>query len=77
MIQSSQKPILLAMLLGLCLAAVGTSSAIAAEQCRDEKGKFLKCPPPATAAQKCRDIKTKKFAKCGTAGTEPVPAKKN
>ena len=28
----------------------------------------------ATAAQ-CRDMKTKKFAKCGTEGTEPVPAK--
>ena len=47
-----------------------------AAQCKDAKGKFMKCPPPAAAvAKKCRDIKTKKFAKCGAAGTEPVPAK--
>lgn len=31
--------------------------------------------PELDSAGKCRDIKTKKFAKCGTAGTEPVPAK--
>jgi hypothetical protein len=32
------------------------------------------CKAPA-AAGKCRDIKTKKFAKCGAPGTEPVPKK--
>ena len=40
--------------------------------CRDAKGKFVKCEP-AKAAARCRDIKTKKFAKCGLPGTEPVP----
>ena len=43
----------------------------APKQCRDAKGKFVKCEP-AQAATKCRDIKTKKFAKCGLPGTEPV-----
>lgn len=50
----------------------------AAGKCRDAKGHFAKadfCKAPA-APQKCRDIKTKKFAKCGTPGTEPVPSKK-
>lgn len=41
-------------------------------QCRDAKGKFVKCEP-AKAAVRCRDAKTKKFAKCGLPGTEPVP----
>jgi hypothetical protein len=44
----------------------------AATQCRDAKGKFVKCEP-AKAAARCRDVKTKKFAKCGLPGTEPVP----
>ena len=46
----------------------------AAGKCRDN-GRFVKqsactTPPP---APKCRDITTKKFARCGTANTEPVP----
>lgn len=44
-----------------------------AGRCRDN-GKFVKqsmCVTPPAA--KCRDIKTKKFARCGTANTEPVP----
>ena len=58
------------------MVVLGASSADAAQQCRDDKGKFIKCPPVAAEpATRCRDIKTKKFAKCGTAGTEPVPAK--
>jgi hypothetical protein len=45
-----------------------------AAQCRDAKGKFIRCPPPAVApvnpkAQPCRDAKGK-FIKCPTA---PVP----
>ena len=43
----------------------------APKQCRDAKGKFMKCEPE-KAATRCRDIKTKKFAKCGLPGTEPV-----
>ena len=48
----------------------------AAGKCRDN-GKFVAaklCEAAAPAATgKCRDIKTKKFAKCSAAGTEPVP----
>jgi len=49
-------------------------------KCHDAKGAFAKadmCKAPAAAAKpgKCRDVKTKKFAKCGAAGTEPLPAK--
>ena len=43
-------------------------------QCRDAKGKFIKCPPPAAAPatkQTCKDAKGK-FAKCGTPGAVPV-----
>jgi len=50
----------------------------AAGKCRDN-GKFVKqeaCATVAPAPAKCRDIKSKKFAKCGTAGTEPVPEAK-
>ena len=48
----------------------------AAGKCRDN-GKFVAksmCQSPAPAGNKCRDIKTKKFAKCGTPNTEPVPS---
>jgi len=55
------------------LFALNASAADAAtKQCRDAKGKFMKCET-AAAPTKCRDIKTKKFAKCGTPGTEAVP----
>lgn len=59
--------------------AAGAAPALdAAGKCRDG-GKYVKadlCKTPAKPeAGKCRDIKTKKFAKCGTAGTEKVPAK--
>jgi hypothetical protein len=43
----------------------------APKQYRGANGKFTKCEP-AKAAVHCRDIKTKKFAKCGLPGTEPV-----
>jgi hypothetical protein len=62
----------------LCSGALVAAPALdAAGKCRDN-GKFVAaalCKTPAPAAGKCRDIKTKKFAKCGTAGTEPVPTK--
>lgn len=43
----------------------GSSPSIAATQCRDKSGKFVKCPQPkATAKPKqCRD-KSGKFTKC-------------
>ena len=44
-----------------------------AKSCRDAAGKFIKCPAVAAAPTKCRDIKTKKFAKCGKPGTEAMP----
>jgi len=45
-----------------------------AGKCRDN-GKFVKQSLCATAAPatKCRDITTKKFAKCDAPNTEPVP----
>ena len=52
----------------LIAVAGATSAEAAAKQCRDAKGKFIKCETAAAPA-KCRDIKTKKFAKCGTPGT--------
>jgi hypothetical protein len=49
-------------------------------KCHDAKGAFAKpdkCKvPAASTGGKCRDVKTKKFAKCGTPNTEPVPAAK-
>ena len=61
--------------------SVNAAPALGADgKCRDA-GKFVKadlCKKPLAAAPagKCRDIKTKAFAKCSAAGTEPVPAKK-
>ncbi len=47
---------------GFCL--VLGQAASAAAPCRDGKGKFVTCPPPAAAAKKtCRDAKGK-FVKC-------------
>ena len=46
--------------------------------CHDSSGKFAKKAMCSVAApaEHCRDTKTKKFAKCGAPGTEPVPMKK-
>ena len=52
--------------------AFNVGAANAAAPCRDAKGKFTKCAT-AKAATHCRDVKTKKFAKCGLPGTEPMP----
>jgi hypothetical protein len=53
------------------LVAVATLALIAAPSfsaaCRDEKGKFIECPPAAApAAARCKDAKGK-FAKCTAA----------
>ncbi|SCX21652.1 MULTISPECIES: hypothetical protein [Agrobacterium] len=42
-----------------------------AEQCRDAKGKFVKCEPVKKKVVQCKDAKGK-FAKCGTTGATPV-----
>ena len=43
-----------------------------AAPCKDAKGKFIKCPPPAAApATRCKGP-TGKFAKCGTPGAKPM-----
>ncbi len=60
-----------AALLALSLAVLTSGDALA-KSCRDAKGKFMKCAPVA-ASNHCRDVKTKKFAKCGLPGTEAVP----
>jgi hypothetical protein len=58
---------------GLAIAAPALDSA---GKCRDN-GKFVDQKLCAThPAEHCRDMKTKKFAKCGTPGTEPVPTTK-
>lgn len=72
-------------LVALTLAA-GLSSAAAAQKldangkCHAADGKFAKAEVcaslKAAPAAHCRDMKTKKFAKCGAPNTEPVPAKK-
>ncbi|MDH7798416.1 MULTISPECIES: hypothetical protein [unclassified Beijerinckia] len=65
---------ILALTFAIATAATFTipSMSYAAEQCRDPKGKFIKCPAPAPAsATRCKDAKGK-FAKCGTPGANPV-----
>ena len=61
----------------LLTGAVSAAPALdAAGKCRDN-GKFVEaklCQTAAPTTGKCRDIKTKKFAKCGMPGTEPVPS---
>jgi hypothetical protein len=59
----------------LASIAVAKPALDEAGKCRDN-GKFVKqtlCEKPAAA--KCRDVTTKKFAKCGAPNTEPVPGK--
>ena len=43
-------------------------------KCHASDGKFAKAELCKPAPKHCRDIKTKKFAKCDAPGTEPVPA---
>ena len=49
----------------------GSAPSLAATQCRDAKGKFIKCPEKKAPAKKCRDAKGK-YAKCGTKGAKPA-----
>jgi hypothetical protein len=71
------RPFLLMALLTLAAGTAFASPALdAAGKCRD-KGKYVaaKLCTTASPAGKCRDITTKKFAKCSAQGTEPVPTK--
>ncbi|OJY01065.1 MAG: hypothetical protein BGP04_17885 [Rhizobiales bacterium 62-17] len=67
------KTILALIIATVAMFAVPTASyAQAAERCRDDKGKFMKCPAPAAAtSNRCKDAKGK-FAKCGTPGAKPI-----
>ena len=51
----------------LALAALGllagSSPSLAAAQCRNKAGKFVKCPPKPPAVKMCRDAKGH-FMKC-------------
>ena len=68
---------IMACTLGLAAMAAATPALDAQGKCRDN-GKFVEaklCEGQKGAAQHCRDITTKKFAKCGAPNTEPVPEK--
>jgi hypothetical protein len=72
----------LALSLAFALAlAVGSASAAGPYKldvkgkCHDASGKFAKqtlCTTPAAASKHCRNPKTGKFVKCGTAGAVPA-----
>jgi len=72
------KTLTLAAVLAFATAASATPALDAKGKCRDH-GKFVAAAmckaPSAVKPGKCRDIKTKKFAKCGAPGTEAVPSK--
>ena len=65
-----------ALVLGLSIAS---GAAAKATQCKDAKGKFIKCPPAAAAPAKpgpaattrCKDAKGK-FIKCGAPAMSPM-----
>lgn len=68
-------PAILCLTAGFAGSAMATPALDSAGKCRDN-GKFVEAKLCATeAAVHCRDVKTKKFAKCGAPGSEPVPAK--
>jgi hypothetical protein len=60
-------------LVATALAGGGALAAAAGatHQCRDAKGKFVKCPAAGAPKQQCKDAKGK-FVKCGTPGAVPV-----
>lgn len=58
----------------LALAITAGPALATGKQCRDAKGKFVKCPPAAASTVKpnrCKDAKGK-FAKCRTPGARPA-----
>lgn len=57
-----------AVAIAAALALIAAPAVVSAAPCKDAKGKFIKCPPPAAAAAPakkapCRDAKGK-FTKC-------------
>ena len=68
---------ILALSLSLSGLAAATPALDGAGKCRDN-GRFVEarlCKVNAAPTARCRDIKTKKFAKCGAPNTEAVPVK--
>ena len=62
--------IVTAAILAFSFSAAGAGSAIAAP-CKDLKGRFVKCPPPAPMkVARCKDLHGK-FMKCGMPGAHP------
>ena len=58
-------------LLAVAAALSLLASPALAAPCKDAKGKFIKCPPPAAQPTRCKDTKGK-FVKCGTPGAKPA-----
>jgi hypothetical protein len=66
-----RRVIVTAAVLAFSLSALSAAPVLAAP-CKDAKGKFIKCPPPAKpAAVRCKDA-AGKFAKCGAPGAKPA-----
>ncbi len=57
----------------IALSLGGMAAPALAAPCKDAKGKFTKCPPPAAPAKgvRCKDAKGK-FAKCTAPGAVPI-----
>jgi len=51
------------LLMTILVLGFAASSAASAASCRDDKGKFIKCPPVTHVSKKCRNDKGK-FTKC-------------
>jgi hypothetical protein len=68
---------ILALLLSFSALAAASPALDAQGKCRDN-GKFVEarlCAVKKAPAARCRDMTTKKFARCGAPNTEPVPKK--
>ena len=67
-----RRALVTAAVLAFSLSALGAAPSLAAAPCKDAKGKFMKCPPPAPAkVVRCKDAKGK-FAKCDAPGAKPI-----
>jgi hypothetical protein len=53
------------------LGLIAGSAPTLAAQCRDAKGKFVKCTTAPAKPIRCRDAKGH-YAKCGTPGAKPA-----